>query len=69
MPRKRATVQRLRHDGGGRSMVETFYDSVYFYQKYAIDWWNRLGPTGYLTLLSIVGVIGYLSMLKGPKRI
>ena len=50
-------------------MLDTFYDYLRFYQKYAIDWWNRVGPAEYLTLLMLVGVIGYLSMLKSPKRI
>ena len=36
---------------------------------YAIAWWNHVGPAEYVTLLTIVGVLGYLMMLKGPKRI
>jgi len=50
-------------------MVETFYEYMYFYQRYAINWWNNIGPVGYVTLLSLVGIMGYIMMLKGPKRI
>ena len=50
-------------------MVDSFYDHLNFYQRYAVNWWNHLTPTGYVTLLSLVGIIGYLTMLKGPKRL
>ena len=50
-------------------MVEMIQENMVFYQKYAINWWNHIGPVGYVTLLSLVGIIGYLTMLKGPKRI
>ena len=52
-----------------RSMVDTFYDYLRFYQKYAIDWWNHVGPTEYLIILSLVGIFGYLSMLRCSKRL
>lgn len=50
-------------------MVDLFYEYIYFYQKYAIAWWNHVGPAEYVTMLTVVGVLGYLMMLKGPKRI
>ena len=50
-------------------MLDTFYEYVHIYQKYAVSWWNNIGPMEYLTLLSLVGIIGYLTMLKGPKRL
>ena len=50
-------------------MVDTFHDYLRLYQTYAVNWWNHIGPKEYLTLLLLIGVFGYLSMLKGPKRI
>ncbi len=50
-------------------MVDTFYEYFHFYQKYAVNWWNHIGPKEYVILLSIVGILGYLMMLKGPKRL
>ena len=49
--------------------MELLNEYLIFYQRYAINWWNGLGPTGYITLLSMVGVIGYITMLKGSKRL
>jgi hypothetical protein len=53
----------------GNLTMDSFNQYMVFYQKYAINWWNHIGPAGYLTLLSLVGIIGYLTMLKGPKRL
>ena len=50
-------------------MYEMVTEHVRIYQKFAVHSWNHLGPTGYVTLLSLVGIIGYLTMLKGPKRL
>ena len=50
-------------------MIELFNEYMVFYHRYALTWWNGLGPRGYVTLLSLVGGIGYLTMLKGPKRL
>ena len=50
-------------------MLDVIYEYLHFYQKYAITSWNHLGPAGYVIILSAVGIIGYLTMLKGPKRI
>lgn len=50
-------------------MAESFREYMMFYQKYAINWWNHLTPFGYLCILCTVGIMGYLLMLKGPKRI
>ena len=50
-------------------MYDTCRQLLAFYQRYAIDWWNHIGPRDYVILLSLVGIIGYLSMLRGSKRI
>lgn len=50
-------------------MTDKCFEYMVFYQKYASEWWGSLGPRGYVTILSVVGIIGYLTMLKGPKRI
>ncbi len=50
-------------------MIEIFYEYMLFYQKYAINWWDHIGPKDYVTLLSLVGIIGYFTMLRGPKRL
>ena len=61
-------IPLIQH-GEDPKMPETFYEYMVFYQKYAINWWNHLGPRGYIVLLSLVGIIGYITMLRGPKRI
>ncbi len=50
-------------------MIDTFYECLDFYKKFAVNWWNHIGPADYLTLLTIVGVVGYLIMLRGTKRL
>ena len=49
-------------------MLDTFNSYVRLYEKYAVTWWNQVGPVEYLTLLAAVGIIGFVSMLKSPKR-
>ncbi|WP_010588050.1 hypothetical protein [Schlesneria paludicola] len=51
------------------AMIQTCQNYISFYKQYAIDWWNHIGPVEYVVLLSLVGIIGYVSMLKGNKRI
>lgn len=50
-------------------MTDTFYEYLDFYKKFAVNWWNHIGPADYITLLMLVGVIGYLTMLRGNKRL
>ena len=50
-------------------MIDTFYEYLDFYKKFAVNWWNHIGPADYVTLLVLVGVIGYLTMLRGTKRL
>jgi hypothetical protein len=64
----RRAISRF-NETGSCAMYDQFNEYVNFYHKYAVTWWNHLGPTGYLTLLSLVGVFGYVMMLKGPKRL
>lgn len=45
-------------------MVESAWDLLRFYKKYAINWWDHIGPTEYLVLLLMVGFLGYLLMLR-----
>ena len=45
-------------------MVETVYDTMKFYKKYAINWWDHIGPQEYIVLLIMVGVFGYVLMLR-----
>lgn len=48
-------------------MYETIYDCWLYYGKVLADFWRNLGPRGYGTLLTSVGVIGWI-MMKGSKR-
>ena len=50
-------------------MIEIFYQHLDFYKKFAVNWWNHIGPADYITMLTLVGVIGYITMLKGAKRL
>jgi hypothetical protein len=50
-------------------MPETFDQYVRFYIKFAVHWWNNIGPTGYVILLTLVAVAGYIMMMRGPKRL
>ena len=45
-------------------MVDSAFELMTFYKKYAINWWNHIGPSEYLTLLIMVGVFGYILMLR-----
>lgn len=49
-------------------MFDWVSEYLYFYRKYARDYWNHLGPTEYLTLLILIGVIGWHWMSKGPSN-
>jgi hypothetical protein len=48
-------------------MLDLAYDHWMFYQRYLWTMWANLGPTGYATLLTSVGVFGWIAM-KGKKR-
>jgi len=63
-----STVLSPPHDAED-AMIQTCQNYISFYKHYAIDWWNHIGPTEYVVMLSLVGILGYLSMLKGNKRI
>jgi hypothetical protein len=49
-------------------MPEFCYEYLAFYKKYALNWWNHIGPMEYLLILTVVGVMGYVMMLKSPKQ-
>ena len=42
--------------------LDVYYDLL-------CDWWSDMTPEKYLTLLLTIGVLGYLSMRNGLKRI
>ena len=48
-------------------MWDAVYDYWSFYQRYFWTQWANLGPSGYLTVLTSVGVFGWIAM-KGRKR-
>ncbi len=48
-------------------MPEWIFEYYIFYQRYLFNAWNTLGPTGYITILSLVGVGGWWMMRKGPR--
>jgi hypothetical protein len=51
----------------GQAMLDWIYDHGAFYHRYFWHIWNNLTPTGYATLLTSVGVFGWIAM-KGKKR-
>jgi len=48
-------------------MFEWMYDQGHFYYRYAWHAWANLGPVGYASILSTVGIFGFLAM-AGKKR-
>jgi hypothetical protein len=48
--------------------METLYYYWWYYQKTAHTFWDTLGPREYATILSLVGVIGWLLMKSNLKR-
>ena len=48
-------------------MWEWAYNYWQIYYRYAWNAWHGLGPTGYVSILSFVGIFGFLAM-KGKKR-
>ena len=50
-----------------RIMWDWAYEHWHFYQKYAMGMWHNLGPTGYASVLTFVGVFGFIAM-RGKKR-
>ena len=48
-------------------MWDWTYDQANFYYRYAWHAWETLGPVGYASVLSFVGIFGFLAM-KGQKR-
>lgn len=48
-------------------MLEFVFDYWMFYNRYFWTWWANLGPAGYTTVLTSVGVFGFLAM-RGRKR-
>jgi hypothetical protein len=59
----------LRRDfvTAGHTMWDWLFDYWVFYNRYFWTQWDHLGPTGYTTILTTVGVFGYIAM-KGRKR-
>ncbi len=52
---------------GETIMWDWTYDQANFYYRYAWHAWETLGPVGYASVLSFVGIFGFLAM-KGQKR-
>ena len=50
-------------------MIDLFHDYMHFYAKFAVNWWNTVGPVEYVSMLTLVGVVGYWTMLNGSKRL
>lgn len=50
-------------------MPDFLYEYLTFYRKYAVDKWNHITPREYLVLLILVGVIGFMWMLRGSKKL
>lgn len=48
-------------------MWDWLFDYWAFYNRYLSTQWANLGPSGYTTILSCVGIFGWLAM-KGRKR-
>jgi hypothetical protein len=39
-----------------------------FYQNFVLDYWHEMGPLDYGTMLTIIGVVGWLMMKNSTKR-
>jgi len=52
---------------GTPAMFEWVFDYQLFYYKFLMNWWNTLGPVGYTSILTLVGVGGFWAMRKGPN--
>lgn len=48
-------------------MWDTITDHLHFYYRYLWNAWQSLGPSGYVSVLTFVGVFGFIAM-KGKKR-
>lgn len=42
-------------------------DHGHYYYRYLWQAWQNLGPIGYVSVLSFVGIFGFIAM-KGKKR-
>lgn len=42
-------------------------DHWHFYSRYVMNAWYGLGPVGYVSILTFVGVFGFIAM-RGKKR-
>ncbi len=49
-------------------MYESIIYNIDFYRRYAITWWDRMGPFDYATVLTIIGIIGWYWM-RGHKKL
>ena len=50
-------------------MFEWVFDYQLYYYKFLWNWWNTLGPVGYTSILTLVGVGGFWAMRKGPNSL
>ncbi len=50
-----------------RIMWDWVYEHIHFYHNYVLRMWHNLGPTGYASVLTFVGVFGFIAM-RGKKR-
>jgi hypothetical protein len=48
-------------------MSHWIFDYGRFYYRFVWDAWQSLGPMGYVSVLTFVGVFGFLAM-QGKKR-
>lgn len=49
-------------------MIDFVYDQLNFYHRFALGYWNNLGPDGYALLLALVALIGYAMMKSTSHR-
>mgnify|MGYP001233724950 CR=1 FL=1 len=49
-------------------MYEAIVYNIDFYRRYAISWWNHMGPFDYATVLTLIGILGWYWM-QGNKKL
>jgi hypothetical protein len=64
---ERAFQSNRRTFAASRIMWDWVYEHAHFYHHYVLRMWHNLGPTGYASVLTFVGVFGFLAM-RGKKR-
>lgn len=65
----RPKVGKTRCESSSAIMFNTIHEFLYFYKTFLLNHWNSMGPREYVTILTLVGVVGWYMMRKASTNV